>query len=205
MKIVKLALLCLFVVTLASSCSKRSSATLTKAESAAIHLMLSQTHEVKIHQMRGATENQVFVHKDGHKEAVYNGKGNLVQDGINDGSYNYAHPEEDPFGHFVQDINPWLKMGMSREDPTSKQERIYAYMLDLEGGIVRARGLWSQKTSESLIEISGNSDYPKIWAKVLNDPEARKLIGLINGDTEMTDESLISTLTTVNNTFDEIY
>ncbi len=96
---------------------------------------LSHTSETSIHQLRGASGNKVYLHKDGHKEAVYDEAGKIVKDGINDGSYNYAHPVEQPLKHFNRDILPWLLWGASRSDPTSVEERLEAYSRALGGGL----------------------------------------------------------------------
>lgn len=101
--------------------------------------LLFNTSEVRIHQLRGAIGNQVYLHKDGHMEVVFDSEGNLVKDGINDGSYNYAHPTKDPIMHFVLDILPWLILGNSRRDPTTLTERLEAYIKDLESGLVSMR------------------------------------------------------------------
>lgn len=104
-----------------------------------IYHWLAHTTETRIHQLRGATENKLFVHEDGQREAVYDGKGNLVQDGINDGSYNFAHPVRDPANHFKMDILPWIFWGNSETDPTSIDERLIAYSEALGGGLVAAQ------------------------------------------------------------------
>lgn len=98
--------------------------------------LLLNTNELQIHQLRGAIGNQVFVHDDG-REVVFDSEGKLVKDGINDGSYNYAHPSKDPIMHFVLDILPWLILGNSRQDPTTLPERLEAYVKDLESGLIR--------------------------------------------------------------------
>ena len=90
----------------------------------AIAVVLANTHEVSIHQMRGATGNKVYLHKDGKREAVYDAAGKLVQDGVNDGSYNYFHPRREAARHFTFDILPWMTWGNSAEDPTTPKERI---------------------------------------------------------------------------------
>ncbi len=110
-----------------------------RKEAELIYKWLSKTHEIRIHQLRGATDNQLFLHRNGQIEAVYDGKGKLVRDGINDGSYNYAHPYEDPINHFLQDILPWIYYGYSRKDPTSITERLEAYSMDLGAGLTSAQ------------------------------------------------------------------
>ena len=100
---------------------------------------LSNTSELPIHQLRGKTGNKLYLHKDGHKEVVYDADGKLVKDGINDGSYNYAHPVNEPLKHFNQDILPWILFGSSRTDPTSVKERLEAYSRALGIGLAAAQ------------------------------------------------------------------
>jgi len=111
----------------------------TKREVALVRHWLANTSESRIHQLRGASENKMYLHKDGHKEAVFDGDGKPVKDGINDASYNYAHPVEEPLKHFNQDILPWILFGNSRTDPTTVEERLEAYSLALGGGLVAAQ------------------------------------------------------------------
>ncbi|WP_269527155.1 hypothetical protein [Coraliomargarita parva] len=110
-----------------------------KREAMLIYNWLANTSETRIHQLRGATENVLYIHENGHYEAVFDGEGKIVRDGINDGSYNYAHPVEDPANHFTLDILPWIFWGYSREDPTSIEERIVAYSESLGSGLVSAQ------------------------------------------------------------------
>ena len=110
-----------------------------KEEALLIYHWLSHTQEVAIHQQRGAKENRVFLGPEGHKEVVYDSDGKLVRDGINDGSYNYAHPYDDPINHFTKDILPWICWGATRTDPTSIDERLQAYSIDLGGGLATAQ------------------------------------------------------------------
>ena len=108
-------------------------------EALLIHHWLSYTQEVAIHQQRGAKGNRVYLGPEGHKEAVYDSEGKLVQDGINDGSYNFSHPYDDPINHFTKDILPWICWGATRTDPTSIDERLQAYSIDLGGGLAAAQ------------------------------------------------------------------
>jgi len=108
---------------------------------AIIRTILNSTVEEHIHQQRGATDNQVWVAKDGHTEIVVKPNGEKfshVQDDINMGSYNYFHPDDDAVRHYFYDIHPWILMGNTRKDPTTPRERLSAYMLDLEEGIILA-------------------------------------------------------------------
>lgn len=201
MKILFHLILALFAV----SCTANSASQLTVEQKAIIHLILSQTSELNIHRMRGATENRVYVHKDGHKEAVYDANGKLVQDGINDGSYNYEHPENNPFGHYIKDIEPWLRWGASPNDPTTIPERTYAYMGDLEGGIRDAREMWPEISTENYTKALQQSDFPKTWVKILKQPGTHDLFSLVKGDLEYTDDNVIKTMKALNAAFDDVY
>jgi hypothetical protein len=98
-----------------------------------INYILENTFENNIHRMRGETENKVYTNADG-REAVFNRDGNLVTNSYNKGSYNYA-PYNRPIEKFLLDIAPWLQWGNARDDPTSFNERLYYYTLDLNYGI----------------------------------------------------------------------
>ena len=105
-----------------------------KGKSAFIYTVLSNTVELNTHRMNGAIENQVFVHAEG-REAVFDKNEKLVTSCENKGSFNYAHYKKSPLVHFTVDILPWLRWGNCREDNTSKQERIDAYMKDFDEGL----------------------------------------------------------------------
>jgi hypothetical protein len=98
-----------------------------------IRYILKNTYENNIHKMRGETENRVFVADDG-REAVYDKNGSLVTN-YNRGSFNYYSNEKEPIKKFIFDIAPWLKLGNSQDDPTTFNERLYYYTLDLDHGI----------------------------------------------------------------------
>ena len=115
-----------------------------KAFSAFIFTVLSNTQELHIHQMNGEIYNEVYIHDEGH-EAVFrfdhdekgkkiDGTGKLVTDCLNQGSFNYYHPYKAPLGHFAFDILPWLMWGNCKEDPSTLNQRIEAYMLDFRAG-----------------------------------------------------------------------
>ena len=99
-----------------------------------VRYVLKNTGENNIHKMRGEIENQVYVNPDG-KEAVYDKDGNLVTNSYNQGSYNYYFYEEEPIKHFIGDTAPWLLWGNAEDDPTTYEERLYYYTLDLDYGI----------------------------------------------------------------------
>jgi hypothetical protein len=108
---------------------------ISQEEITALDTILRHTKEVAIHQMRGAGTNKVYLSKDGKQEGVYDEKGHLVADGINDGNYNYFNPRNDALRHFAFDIFPWIRYGHSRNDPTSQDERLSYYVRDLRLGM----------------------------------------------------------------------
>lgn len=75
---------------------------------AILRAVLGATQEVHIHRQRGASGNKIYLDPSGHREAVYAPDGQLVADGVNDGSYNYFHPTIDPARHFFFDVHPWI-------------------------------------------------------------------------------------------------
>ncbi len=103
-----------------------------------IYLILRNTGEYYAHNLNGAVENQVFVHPDGHSEAVFDKNKQPVQDGINDPSYNYFSRLQEPLKHFSFDSNPWILWGNTRKDTTSIGERLKAFSMDFGGGIIGA-------------------------------------------------------------------
>lgn len=99
-----------------------------------IKYVLAHFVEDNIHKMRGETDNVVYITEDG-REAVYDKNGDLVTNSYNAGSYNFYFAEEEPIKKFLYDTMPWLAMGNNNEDPTSIDERLYYYTLDLDYGI----------------------------------------------------------------------
>lgn len=110
-----------------------------RQEALLIYNWLANTSETRMHQLRGATGNQLFIHENGRFEAVFDEDGKIVDDDINNGSLNYAHPQKDPVNHFVLDILPWISWGYSAKDPTSVDERIAGLSEALGGGLVAAQ------------------------------------------------------------------
>ncbi|MBL4781299.1 MAG: hypothetical protein JKX92_03565 [Porticoccaceae bacterium] len=108
-----------------------------KVATATIYTILENTQEFSIHQMDGATENKTFLHKDGHREAVFDKDGNAVEGCPNKATYNYYHPFQTPLGHFTADILPWLLMGSCRYDSSTLDQRVDAYVLDFRAGFER--------------------------------------------------------------------
>lgn len=62
--------------------------------------------------------NVKMVSPDGHREGVYNYKGELVG-----GSYNYSSPLTNKPGHFVNDVAPYIVYGSSPNDKTTASQR----------------------------------------------------------------------------------
>ncbi|MBN2316372.1 MAG: hypothetical protein JXM79_20765 [Sedimentisphaerales bacterium] len=69
---------------------------------------------------------------------MYDPNGNLVQDGINDGSNNYYDRKKEPLKHFFFDTHPWILWGASEKDVTSQRERIFGFVSDIELGLLAA-------------------------------------------------------------------
>ena len=68
-------------------------------------------------------KNKKYVSKDGKHEAVYDENGNLVTNDKNQGTYNYASPD-DWFGHFIYDMIPYFIWGNTPSDTTPFKNRI---------------------------------------------------------------------------------
>jgi hypothetical protein len=109
----------------------------TRVKLAFVYAALAKSNEVRIHQMRGATGNKVFLSPDGHDEAVFDEHGKLVTDCVNMASYNYFPENREPLEHFLFDMLPWIESGNCVFDPTSKSERISAYLQDFRNGAIR--------------------------------------------------------------------
>ena len=127
------------VVDVPAMAGQLESGELNQETVAKIVLLLTNTYETEVHRMSGQYENKTYLSKDGKKEAVYDKNGNLVKDGINDGSYNYFHPRNDPLRHFTFDMSPWIQFGASKKDSTSIEKRIHAYSADIFAAVSRIR------------------------------------------------------------------
>lgn len=172
-----------------------------------IYAILARTNEVLIHRMRGQEGNVVYLGPGGHREAVYDADGELVEDGFNDGTYNYAHPVREPLVHFTSDISPWIAWGLSKADPTSVEDRVYAYMGDLEGGIRRAHGAvpLPPLADDHAWDEPGQLQALAIFFRAIEAGDAQELFGLFEPERELTDADLIRVLTALNAGFDEVY
>lgn len=171
-----------------------------------IYEILSHTSESAIHQMRGETENKVYF-KDTGEEVVFDKDGNRVENGYNDGSYNYAHYKDEPLLHFVMDISPWIMLGISETDPTDPKERIYAYMGDLEGGIFRAHEARPFEPLPESHQWDRVGQLPALgaFAKAIEQGGAEEIYDLFDQDEEISDEQIIRVLTKLNRGFDLVY
>lgn len=172
-----------------------------------IYLVLKHTSEYHIHCMRGATGNKVYLHPEGHQEAVFDADGKRVEDGINDASYNYFHPIEEPLLHYSFDILPWVLWGSTATDPTSVDERIYAYMGDLEAGIMRA---YRDKDALSTLDketfdSSGQSVALAVFLKAIELGEAERLYGLFKSNDAPSSDALIATLKSLHDGLTQVY
>jgi len=119
--------------------------------------LLSRTPELNIHRMNGQSDNQVYTHEDG-REAVYDGNDSLVTDPVNQGSYNYYHAVDRPLAHFAKDIHPWIKWGNARGDPSTRDQRISAYMKDLRLGISAALHTRSIEIGETSMQFTSKTE-----------------------------------------------
>ncbi|MCU0719967.1 MAG: hypothetical protein MUC83_09715 [Pirellula sp.] len=161
----------------------------------AIHLMLSHTSETESHRMRGAIGNLLYLSPDGKQEAVYNTDGKLVNDGFNDGSYNYFHPQKEPLAHFFFDTTPWMLFGQSRKDPTSQTERVEAWCADLCSGILRARQLTNkfEKNTNQILMQEGNKETIAMFVLILEEGRVDDLVKVLN-DRDISEPSIIKTV-----------
>jgi len=74
-------------------------------------------------------KNAKWISPDGHREVVYTGKGknqHITYDPRDVGTYNYNSHKESLIGHTIKDVIPYVLVGNSKYDPTTKAERITA-------------------------------------------------------------------------------
>ncbi|MCU0712928.1 MAG: hypothetical protein MUC43_12775 [Pirellula sp.] len=160
-----------------------------------IYTILSQTSETESHRMRGSVENKLYLSPDGKQEAVYDSKGKLVDDGFNNGSYNYFHPKKEPLSHFFFDTTPWLFFGQSSKDPTSRMERAEAWCADFCSGILRARQL-SDRTTEKTDRIllqEGGKETVALFLLILEEGKVENLAEVLN-DRDVSELSVVRTV-----------
>ena len=97
-----------------------------------IYFIMDNTEEYHIHCMRGEDQNQVFVHNDGTVVVV--DKNHHQVTNYNRGTIRIAR-KSDPIGHFILDTLPWLNFGVDSNDPTTIEERLEAYLKDMQNAI----------------------------------------------------------------------
>jgi len=170
-----------------------------------LYTILENTSEHYIHNMNGAKNNTVYISKDGHTEGVYDESGDLVKDGINDGSYNYYHPRKEPLNHYYLDIHPWIILGNTPQDTTNKSERVFSYLSDLEGGLKKALDLNLRN------EINYSRDFDKgqvyvlaFFLRIIEKSNNSKILELFKKD-KVTDTDLVDSLVRLEQGFYRVY
>ena len=160
----------------------------------AIYSILRNTREVEIHRMRGKSENAVYLAPDGKQEAVFDAGGKQVRDGFNDASYNYFPEKEDPLRHFTFDIAPWLLLGSSPTDPTSRRERVHAYSADIYAGVARAQG--SELTEAELAAVDfdqmGVAEAFGVFVAAIERGEAQQMIDTVQSKEAVSPKVLVA-------------
>jgi len=61
--------------------------------------------------------NTKYVSPDGHREVIFDYKGNMVTNPLDIGTYNLCPSEQSYLGHFAVDILPWIVFGNDDDDP----------------------------------------------------------------------------------------
>lgn len=59
-----------------------------------------------VYHNRNDSNNSKFISSDGHREAVYDDNGKLVDDPLNRGTYNIYNPNTHGFMHLIYDVLP---------------------------------------------------------------------------------------------------
>ena len=72
--------------------------------------------------------NVKYVSPDGTMEAIYNSKGELVEDPRDVGTYNFCPSGKSMIGHYIQDVRPWIRWGNSPEDTTTPWQRMWGLL-----------------------------------------------------------------------------
>lgn len=100
----------------------------------AIYVTLKNTPEQYSHQMNGEVDNQIHYHPVGY-EVVTDKNDKVIEEGPNRGSYNFYNFYENPLKHYLLDIEPWIRLGNYKEDPTTIEQRITAFLMDIQIGM----------------------------------------------------------------------
>jgi hypothetical protein len=171
-----------------------------------IYTILQNTNEHYMHNMNGVTSNVVYISPDGHHEGVYDKDGKLVQDGVNDPSYNFASYQTKPLEHFILNISPWIILGNSRADTTTCEARIFNFLCDFEGGIRRSLELSRNDQINNSIRFS--SEQKKILAflvHIINHSKDPLLFNLFDQNYPVTDAEMLDCLTQLREGFHSVY
>lgn len=128
-------------------------------QAAFIYTVLYNSVEVWTHRMNGEVNNQVLVHESG-AEIVFDADNNRVDSCENAGSFNYAHYRRQPLAHFTVDSLPWLLWGNCRQDSTTVQQRVDAYLRDFSDGLERVNSAATPLSIPADIDLAspGNSE-----------------------------------------------
>ena len=122
---------------------------------------------------------EVYVNDDGREFVYDTAKKKPVEDPTNKGDYNYYQYEQG-VKHFIYDRYPWLNLGNAREDPSSYQDRLNAWMDDFEASfkkVCRKQSKLLKKSKKSFKEdkIFANM-MEKIFSEFLSDERVEKLL-----------------------------
>jgi hypothetical protein len=89
---------------------------------------VSPFYAVYHRQGSGNEGNTKWLAPSGKGEAVYDSKGKLVTDPINEGTFNWGSPKTDKAKHLAVDILPYILWGNRENDPTTPKERMTAIL-----------------------------------------------------------------------------
>jgi len=151
----------------------------TRVKLAFVYTALAKTRELHNHQMRGATKNTVYVSPDGQHEAVVDEHGKLVTECVNMASCNYFAADRQPLEHFMFDMLPWIERGNCPDDPTSRAERVDAYLKDFRDGAMRAfNGGAASLPSDMMFKGKSQPEAAALFMRALRDIPAREIAAL---------------------------
>ncbi|MCP4988134.1 MAG: hypothetical protein GY928_19430, partial [Colwellia sp.] len=81
--------------------------------------------------------NRDFRNPDTGDQFIFNLEGALVVDVLNGGSFDIVSPKTSYLGHFRKDVLPYLRWGNAVDDPSTRRERLWAFVNTLAYGIYR--------------------------------------------------------------------
>ncbi|MBR6412862.1 MAG: hypothetical protein IKS41_06875 [Alphaproteobacteria bacterium] len=122
----------------------------------------------------------LYVDKEGKREAVYDTRtGQLVTDPVNRGSYNYF-PYRLGIKHFLYDSYPWLNLGNSRDDTSTYQERLDAWLDDFVVSFEKVCRVKSSLLDASTVSFTEDKVFAdlmeEIFVSFLSDERMEKLL-----------------------------